>query len=76
LGGDSSFDNLILLCPNCHTDYHKVCISRNELIIRKKKISGKINRSFGNLNIQGNPTFIVGGTKYIGIEKILDGDDI
>jgi hypothetical protein len=72
LGGLNSEDNLILLCPNCHTDTHKGAISKIELETRKKELSGKITKSSGNISIAGSPVFIAGGTRYVGgIEKIV-----
>ena len=75
-GGDNSADNLILLCPNCHTDTHNGSISREDLEQRKKLLSGCVIRSSGNLPIKGSPIFILGGTKFEGgIERILVHDN-
>ncbi len=35
LGGDHSEDNLVLLCPDCHSEAGKGIISQNELIKRR-----------------------------------------
>ena len=34
---NNSADNLILLCPNCHTDAHSGKITEDEILEKKKK---------------------------------------
>nr|WP_299169567.1 HNH endonuclease [uncultured Allomuricauda sp.] len=77
LGGENTADNLILLCPTCHTEAHNGGIDNVELLNRKKELNGKIDKSAGNISVSGTPTFIAGGTRYEGgIERILVHKDL
>jgi hypothetical protein len=76
VGGSNTADNLILLCPNCHTEVHNGTISKGELESRKKELSGIVDRSTGCLNIQGDPVFVAGGTRYLGIERIVVHNEV
>ncbi|MFA6119574.1 MAG: HNH endonuclease [Parachlamydiales bacterium] len=72
LNGLNSADNLILLCPNCHTDVHNGTISEKEINERKKQLNGFIDKSSGCLSITDTPIFILGGARFDGgIERIL-----
>lgn len=77
LGGENSADNLILLCPTCHTEAHKGAICNDELLQRKRELNGNIDKSTGNISVNGTPIFIAGGTRYEGgIERILVHRDL
>lgn len=52
---NNSFDNLILLCPNCHTNYDKnSAFSAEELLswkkIRQQEVSQFFNKKFNSFN--------------------------
>lgn len=63
-GGKHTADNLILLCPNCHTQVHQGKIKTEELIDRKSthikgdRISGSIQIEHNDMIRLGNATFI------------------
>jgi hypothetical protein len=63
-GGENSLDNLILLCPNCHTQVHRNEINTEELVFRKSthvkgdRISGGLHFEFRNEIRLGNAKFI------------------
>lgn len=69
--GSNKSTNLILLCPNCHSKYHKGEITREELEKRRVELSGQVDRSSGNLSISGNPLFLVGGSRFIRTRNIV-----
>jgi hypothetical protein len=63
-GGEHTVDNLILLCPNCHTQVHKDEINLDELIKRKSthvkddRLSGGVQFSLAEPNLKlGNAQF-------------------
>lgn len=50
---DNSFDNLVILCPNCHSEYDKNALFTPEIIkswkqIRKKEIDKLFSKKFAN----------------------------
>jgi len=72
-----SEDNLILLCPNCHTEADSGKISAEELIKRKMSLSGKVDRSSGCLSINKEyPQIDVGGNHFINCQNILMLNDM
>lgn len=75
LGGTHDPDNLILLCPNCHTKAHNGEISEIELINRRKELSGKVDRSSGNLSISSSIPLIVGKGILYDTENIIKYED-
>jgi len=77
LGGKSSEDNLILLCPNCHNQTHKGKIQVEELLERQIELTGKVDRSSGCLSINGEKHIInIGGSHFINCPNILTLNDI
>jgi hypothetical protein len=77
LGGPHSEDNLILLCPDCHSEAHLDKISQDELMKRRISLTGKVDRSSGCLSI--NKEFFqidVGGNHFINCNNILMFNDI
>lgn len=75
IGGSNRAGNLILLCPNCHTDAHTGGISYDELRERRKRLSGYIDRSSGCLSVSGTPPLRIGGTDVAGVERIVANGD-
>lgn len=72
-----SEDNLILLCPNCHTEADSGKISIDELKKRRISLTGKINRSSGSLSINNEIFRVsVGGNHFINCKNILTFNDI
>jgi hypothetical protein len=71
LGGAHTVDNLILLCPNCHTQVHQGTISTTELRQRKSThLEG--DRIGGNVVFYlERPDFKVGGNRFINTPRIL-----
>ncbi len=71
-GGLHSVENLILLCPNCHTDLHTEKISKGELDKRKIALTGSVDRSSGNLSInKGDLHVDMGGFRSTNCKNIL-----
>lgn len=69
-------ENLILLCPNCHTEAGSKKISQSELVKRRLSLTGKIDRSSGSLSIQqGNINVDVGGNHFLNCKNILMFND-
>lgn len=60
-GGEHTIDNLILLCPTCHTSVHKKEIPHEELIKRKSN-HRKCDRLMGNFKTTLDKSKIVIGT--------------
>lgn len=71
-GGQNIADNLILLCPNCHTLVHQGKISKDELLKRRKVVSGEVDRGSGCLSIHNKCKLLIGGNTFIGTPKILN----
>lgn len=61
-GGENTTENLILLCPTCHSEVHKKDgnIKENELILRKS-IHSKGDRITGNLPFDAPTSKIMAG---------------
>jgi hypothetical protein len=59
--GEHTIENLILLCPNCHTIVHNGGIPAEELILRKSNHK-KCDRLMGNLKTTLNSSKMVMGT--------------
>jgi len=77
LGGHHSEDNLILLCPNCHIHAHSDKISVNELMNRRIRLTGKVDRSSGCLSINKEYFQVdVGGNHFINCRNILMFNDV
>lgn len=77
LGGSHSKDNLILLCPNCHTQANSGKISIDELQKRRLNLTGKIDRESGCLSINKEYFEIkVGGNFFVNCRNILVFNDI
>ena len=77
LGGPNTADNLILLCPDCHTDVHDGKISDDEIKSMKIELSGKVERSSGILSIDKNFLMVeLGGFTAINSHNILLFNDI
>lgn len=74
-GGANSSDNLILLCPNCHTLVHQGKIITEELFERRKKLSGEIDRSSGYLSIINKCRVMMGGSIFIDTPNIINYND-
>lgn len=74
-GGSNNAENLILLCPNCHTLVHKGIIIENELLERKKELSGFINRSAGYLPIEKKKGVKIGSNTFVDTPKIIQHND-
>lgn len=77
LGGDHSPDNLILLCPDCHSEADKGIISYDELMKRRIELSGKVDRSSGCLSI--NKEYLIlntGGCRFTNCKNILTFNDV
>ncbi|NEN25357.1 HNH endonuclease [Cryomorpha ignava] len=70
-GGEHSIENLILLCPICHTKTHNGKISKSELVLRKSthfksdRISANFKTSINQLRIK------VGGIFYLNSPNFL-----
>jgi len=76
-GGTHTEDNLILLCPNCHTQTHSGNISVDELMKRRKSLTGKVDRASGCLSINKEYFQVdVGGNHFINCANILMFNDI
>lgn len=79
-GGAHSEQNLILLCPNCHSDFHRGVISRLELETRRSELSGRIERGSGNLQIgDWGITVWIGGCEFINCSvplQVLDDEPL
>lgn len=71
-GGKNDADNLILLCPNCHTLVHQGRIMKEELLERRKGISGEVDRSSGYLAINNNYKLLIGGNIFISTPNIIN----
>lgn len=71
-GGENSAENLILLCPNCHTLEQQGKISAEELSQRKKKLSGEVDRSSGFLALNKEYIFNLGGNTFIDTPNIIN----
>jgi hypothetical protein len=70
-GGDHTKENLILLCPVCHTKVHQGKISKEELIERKSTHK-KADRMKGGFKISVKSLkFIVGGNSFTDTPVIL-----
>jgi len=68
---------LILLCPTCHTQAHSGKISYDELMNRRKSLTGKVDRSPGYLSINKEYFQLdVGGNHFINCINILMFNDI
>ena len=74
-GGENCSDNLILLCPNCHTLVHQGKIKKEELLGRRKKLSGEIDRSSGYLSIINKCKVMIGGNIFIDTPNIINYND-
>jgi hypothetical protein len=71
-----SANNLILLCPSCHTQAHSGKITMDELKERRINLTGKIDRSSGCLSINKEMFRIdVGGNHFINCKNILMFND-
>lgn len=69
-------DNLILLCPTCHTEAGSGKISESELKERRISISGEIDRSSGSLSVPQKALQIdVGGNHFVNCKNILMFND-
>lgn len=70
-GGAHTVDNLILLCPNCHTQVHKKEIKLEELVKRQSthsrgdRIEGTVNFNLKNAN------FRIGGSHCRNVPILL-----
>lgn len=71
-GGRNVSENLILLCSNCHTLVHQGKISAEELLQRRKKLSGEIDRSSGILSLNKEYVFKLGGNTFINTPNIIN----
>jgi len=72
LGGPHSEDNLILLCPNCHTDVHSGRIHEEDLRERKTTLTGRVDRSSGILSVNKEYLRVdIGGFRCINCKNIL-----
>lgn len=77
LGGPHSEDNLILLCPDCHSEADSRKISQDELIDRRISLKGKVDRSSGCLSINKEYFQVdVGGNHFINCNNILMFNDV
>ncbi len=72
-----SKDELILLCPNCHTQADSGKISVKELMDRRISLTGKVDRSSGCFSINEEHFQVdVGGNHFIDCVNILTFNDI
>lgn len=71
-GGENSAENLILLCPKCHTLEQQGKISAEELSQRKKKLSGEVDRCSGFLALNKEYIFNLGGNTFIDTPNIIN----
>ncbi len=72
MGGSNNAENLILLCPNCHTEVHKGNISEDELKSLKNSLEGFVNKKIGNFILnEGDYNVLIGSNEYINCEDIL-----
>ncbi|MDP3965586.1 MAG: HNH endonuclease signature motif containing protein [bacterium] len=70
-------DNLILLCPNCHTEATNGSISIEELRKRRLELKGEIDRASGSLSIPaGDFQVDVGGNHFINCRNIFSFNDV
>ncbi|UKB80963.1 HNH endonuclease [Chryseobacterium sp. MEBOG07] len=83
-GGKHEVDNLILLCPNCHTQVHKNEISESDLLKRKSthlkgdRLSGGIQFDINTLRVKlGNNFFenvpiliMINKENILGLQKV------
>ena len=75
VGGKHTEENLILLCPNCHTDVHKNKIDKDELVSRKSTHL-KNDRISGGLRINSDELKILAANNlFINTERVLVFDD-
>lgn len=70
-GGQNVSENLILLCSNCHTLVHQGKISTKELLERRKKLSGEVDRNSGFLSLNKEYAIKIGGSTYTNIPNII-----
>uniref|UniRef100_F4C2D6 HNH endonuclease n=1 Tax=Sphingobacterium sp. (strain 21) TaxID=743722 RepID=F4C2D6_SPHS2 len=73
LGGKHTVDNLILLCPICHTMIHKGQISALDLVDRRS-LRANVSRSQSRFDFDLNgvdPTFLIGGGEFTSCPIIL-----
>lgn len=71
-GGQNVSENLILLCSNCHTLVHQGKISNQELVQRRKRLSGEVYRSSGFLSLNKEYAFRLGGNIFINTPNIIN----
>lgn len=77
LGGSHSEDNLILLCPNCHTEADSGNIPEEELMTRRINLTGEVDRSSGCLSIgEMSLRICVGGNYFTDCSNLLMLNDI
>jgi hypothetical protein len=69
-GGKHSSENLILLCPNCHTQVHRNEINTNELLLRKST-HVKGDRISGGLHFEFNNEIRLGNAKFIDVPVLI-----
>lgn len=61
-----------MLCPNCHTQAHLGIISTEELLARRKELSGEVDRESGGLSLNGNDYNInIGGVCFTGTRHVF-----
>lgn len=70
-GGQNDSENLILLCPNCHTLVHQGKVSTQELYNRRKKLTGEVDRSSGSLSLTKEYIFKLGGNTFTSTPNII-----
>ena len=70
-GGSNEAENLILLCPNCHTLVHAGYISKVELMNRRKALSGCVNRSAGFLSVMNKLGVKLGSNTFVNTPNLI-----
>jgi hypothetical protein len=70
-GGSNKAENLILLCPNCHTLVHNGSIKKTDLLKRRKELSGCVNRSAGFLSIENKFGVKLGSNIFIETPNLI-----
>jgi hypothetical protein len=75
-GGPSTAENLILLCPTCHSEVTSGKITSAEIAQRRSELAGHVTRGSGNLAVPaGKLTFGMGNVGLLNGERFLVVND-
>ncbi len=74
-GGEHTIENLILLCPNCHTQVHRNEINTNDLLNRKSTHS-KGDRIAGGVQFELKQPFVkLGNASFMNVPILVQYKD-